>query len=128
MAHLFNYLRSDNRPVVLFESAEEAWFWCCFCESSNKERRNGTSSEFTRPCETSDILLAVKRLVAESKLTQTHVRVLSKYGLEQTPPHPNFGDSLLMCRIWDEGIRMLSDSLRTKGIVGYNYSSSELRL
>ena len=109
--------RADYRETTLFESAEEAWFWFCFCESLGSERGRGSSSSIVRPCETSDISLVVKRLVREKRLGQIHLRVMSRYGLKQMPPHVNSGDSLASCRLWCEAMEVLTEVLFKKGIL-----------
>jgi len=108
---------TDNRESTPFESTEEAWFWYCLCESLGFERAKGHSSQIARPCETSDIILAVKRLLHEGLLNPEHIRILQKYGFEQAPPHINFGATQKICRLWKEAIKSLDSLLRRKGIV-----------
>lgn len=112
------YLKyTDTRECVPFETAEEAWFWCCLCEQLGHERARGGAAKTARPCESSDIVIALKRLGREGRLKPEHIRVLRHYGLEQAPPHPNFGASHHICRLWQEGIRFLDTLLKQKGIV-----------
>ena len=113
-----NYQKSlDNRPVYPFENAEEVWLWFCYCESSGKGRRS-SGSAFSRPCETSDVAIILKRLVAGKKILQEHLKVLSRFGLAQLPPHPQSGDSAEECRLWREALDFFDPIFRTKGIVG----------
>ncbi len=107
--------RADYRETQAFESAEEAWFWFCFCESLGPRR--GSGSGIVRPCETSDISLVVKRLVREKKLGQIHLKIMSRYGLKQMPPHVCAGDSLAACRLWREAMDALAVVLLQKGIL-----------
>lgn len=107
----------DNREYIPFENSEEAWLWCCLCESlGNSERAAGTA-ESRRPCESSDIILSVKKLVQAGQLNQNHLKVLSKYGLLQIPPHENFGQAPKECSLWREGLKLLENILKLKGIV-----------
>ena len=108
---------TDNRETMPFSSAEEAWFWYCLCEQLGNNHPNAATTHVVRPCESSDIFLAVKKLMRAGVLRPKHIKVLSKYGFEQIPPHPHFGDSLSICNIWQEAIRFLDSLLRRKGIV-----------
>lgn len=106
----------DCREVTPFDTSEEAWLWCCLCESLGNMRGSG-ESKITRPCESSDIIIAVNRLVQSGKITREQAKILSKYGMEQTPPHPHFGDSLRVCFLWKEALKFLGNILKQKGIV-----------
>ena len=101
---------TDNRETIPFQSSEDAWFWYCLCEQ--------LGFEVARPCESSDILIAVKRLMREGLLKPEHIQILQKYGFEQTPPHVNFGATERICRLWREAMGFLDSLLRRKGIVG----------
>ena len=109
--------RTDNRQTTPFESSEEAWFWCCLCEKLGRERANGGKSEMARPCESSDILIALKRLLHQGLIRPAHVLVLQSFGEEQAPPHPNFGATERVCRLWREAMNYLGILLKQKGIV-----------
>jgi len=112
------YLSSvDTRPTTPFESSEEAWFWYCLCEQLGPNRSKGSKTHVIRPCESSDIFLAIKKLMKAGLLRPKHIKVLIKYGLQQIPPHPHFGDSLNICSLWQEALRFLDSLLRRKGIV-----------
>ena len=110
-----SFLKEEE--TVPFDSAEEAWFWYCLCEQLEKGRRNKSDSKIARPCETSDIFIAVKKLLQDGVLRPAHVKILSKYGFSQVPPHPHFGDSLRICELWKEALNFLGMSLRKKGII-----------
>lgn len=109
-----DYETEDTTP---FDSSEEAWFWCCLCESLGHIRAHGGDRKISRPCESSDIIIAVKRLVQSGKITAEQAKILLKYGKEQTPPHPHFGDSLRVCSLWREALNFLGGILKQKGIV-----------
>lgn len=113
-----NYQKNlDNRPVCPFGDAEEVWLWFCFCESSGDKGRS-LGSAVSRPCETSDVAVILKRLVREKKILQEHLKVLSRFGLAQLPPHPQSGDSAEECRLWREALDFFDPIFRVKGIIG----------
>lgn len=113
------YTKTMNyAPTTPFDSSEEAWLWCCLCESLGNIRGQGNGGKISRPCESSDIMVAVKRLLESGKITPEHAQILSKYGREQTPPHQHFGDSLRVCSLWSEAMNFLGNILKQKGIVG----------
>lgn len=109
--------RTDNRPTNPFLSSEEAWFWCCLCADLGYERAKGGSSNIARPCESSDILIAVRRLQDSGVLRPAHIKIMEKYGKEQAPPHHNFGATERICALWREAMNRLGDLLQQKGIV-----------
>jgi len=112
------YLESDQaKAVEPFDSAEEAWFWYCRCEQMENARPLNSNFTKVRPCETSDIFIALKRLFQRGLLRPAHLKVLSKYGYAQVPPHPHFGDSSKICSLWQEALNFLGFSLKKKGIV-----------
>ena len=110
-----SYIKEEE--MTPFENAEEAWFWCCLCEQLQKGSRHRADSNVVRPCEKSDIVIAVKRLLQTGVLRPSHIKILSKYGLSQVPPHPHFGDSLKICSLWKEALDFLDVLLKKKGIV-----------
>ena len=106
-----------DEKTTPFESAEEAWFWYCLCEQLQRGGRCRSDSGVVRPCEKSDIVIAVKRLLQEGILRPSHIKILSKYGFSQVPPHPHFGDSLKICSLWKEALDFLAVLLKKKGII-----------
>ena len=111
------YLLTSEQETTPFLSAEEAWFWYCLCEKERPNGKHHKNTQTIRPCETADIFIAVKRLLRNGILKPKHIKVLSKYGFEQVPPHPHFGDSSLICHLWQEGLKFLETLLIQKGIV-----------
>ena len=112
------YLKFTNeKDTEPFDSAEEAWFWYCRCEQMEGSRPSHSKLTKMRPCETSDIFIVLKRLFREGILKPSHLKVLSKYGYAQVPPHPHFGDSLKICSLWQEALNFLGLSLKKKGII-----------
>lgn len=106
-----------EKEVCPFDSAEEAWFWYCRCEQNRDVRPCRSDSTLSRPCETSDIFIALKKLFKVGVLRSVHLKVLSHYGYAQVPPHPHFGDSPKICSLWREALDFLGISLKKKGIV-----------
>ena len=106
----------DTRSVDLFDDAEDAWFWFCFCESMPKSSCKG-SGLMVRPCETSDIAIIVKRLLQNKKLTQAHLKILSMYGLKQLIPLEKCGDPALHCLLWKQAISVMSKAFEEKGLI-----------
>ena len=113
------YLKqTDNRQTTPFETSEEAWFWYCLCEQLGFERAKGNGQGIARPCESSDIVIAVKRLLHLGYLRPEHLKIMKHYGVEQAPPHVNFGATERICALWKEAMSFLDSLLRQKGIVG----------
>lgn len=110
-----NYFTQQTTP---FSSPEEAWLWCCLCEQLKNIRAHNSGGKINRPCESADIIIALKTLRKEGKISDQHTRILTRYGLKQTPPHRNFGDSLKACFLWNEAMHFLDILLKKKGIVG----------
>lgn len=109
--------QSELIETTPFSSSEEAWFWCCLCESLGEIRGRGGHRNIVRPCEASDIIIAVKKLVREHFITQEQAKILLKYGKNQMPPHPHFGDSPRICKLWQNALNFLDFILKKKGIV-----------
>ena len=107
----------DERPSEPFESVEDAWFWCCFCDMQKGVGRSHGSSSVVHPCETSDIFIVLKRLVAEKSLLQKHLRVLSRYGLRQVSPYMADDSTEEDRNLWKEAMARLWRPLFNKGIV-----------
>lgn len=107
----------DTRASTPFSSPEEAWFWYCLCAQLGFERARGNESKINRPCESSDIIRAVKNLLKTGILRDEHIQILTKYGGEQTPPHENFGATRRMCLLWREAMKFLGIVWRKKGII-----------
>ena len=111
-----NVVISDACPIRLFDTAEEAWMWFCFCEMTPKSFKRSKNNS-TRPCETSDIAIVVKRLFQQKILTQAHLKVLNLYGEKQTPPFEQMGDPKQHCQLWKQALQRVLKPLKMKGIV-----------
>ena len=108
---------TDNRPERFFETAQDAWMWFCFCETTPKAKQS-SCSEFSYPCEPSDIAIIIKRLFMQKKISKAQLDILEKYGIKQMPPHENYGDSKRICLLWKQALERILEPLRTKGIIG----------
>ena len=111
-----NMVILDNRPIRLFDTAEEAWMWFCFCEMTPKSFKRSKDNT-TRPCETSDIAIVVKRLFQQKILTPAHLKILNLYGEKQTPPFEQTGDPKQHCQLWKQALQRVLKPLKMKGIV-----------
>ena len=106
----------EQKPIHYFESAEEVWFWFCLCESTPRGRTPNYSGTM-RPCETSDVAIIVKRLLLNKKLSQSHLKILSLYGLKQISPSEKYGDPVKHCFLWKQALEHLSDVFNSKGLI-----------
>ena len=113
----------EEKSIRYFESAEEVWFWFCFCESTPKCRMK-SSDRKVRPCETSDIAIILKRLIANKILKQDHLKILSLYGLKQIVPSERCGEPAIHCFLWNEAMKKLSDVFCVKGIIENNLKAA----
>ena len=111
-----NIIITDNRPVRLFDNAEDAWMWFCFCETTPKSFKRDKSN-VAWPCETSDIAIVVKRLLQQKILTAAHLKILELYGLKQIPPYEKDGDPKQHCQLWRQALQRILEPLKLKGIV-----------
>ena len=107
----------DSRVAEPFESVEDAWFWCCFCDMHKGVGHAHATSAKVPPCETSDIFIVIKRLVADKCLMQKHLRVLSRYGLKQVSPYMADDSTEEDKNLWREAMTSLWRPLFNKGIV-----------
>ena len=106
----------EQKPIHYFESAEEVWFWFCLCESTPKGRTSNYSGTM-RPCETSDVAIIIKRLLLNKKLSQSHLKILSLYGLKQISPSEKYGDPVKHCFLWKQALEHLSSVFNSKGLI-----------
>lgn len=95
---------ANIKEEVAFESADEAWLWCCFCELNKYDWSRGCHVKTARPCESGDILVVVNREVVNKHITPSQLKTIQKYGLLQAPPHPLFGATLKECRFWQQAM------------------------
>ncbi|MBD5398134.1 hypothetical protein HDR60_01345 [bacterium] len=102
---------------VLFECAEDAWFWYCKYEKRNPYKSNNSNKVIVRPCMLDDIYLSVVKLYLAKKISERHLKTLIKYGRLQCPPDSRIKDEEMEALWWDDAIDKLETVLRKKGIV-----------
>ena len=107
----------ENTPTTPFTSGEEAWFWCCRCRLGDREKFTKQDNQNAKSCETNDIYISLRRLEHKGLIGPNHIKILVRFGMEQSPPSLRFGASRLQCCLWREAIDLLEQELRSKGIV-----------
>lgn len=105
--------------VVLFNSAEEAWFWFIQCQQAKHEGAKITAgmNARVRPCEPADILLALDAVHRARKIQFDHIKVLKHYGLRLMAPDPTRAREVRAARLWAEALEKLDEVLVAKKIV-----------
>ena len=103
-------------PVIPFQTAEEAWLWCCKIRLGGEPGRH-FDSDYARPCETLDIYRIVDRLHRESILSDSHLRILVSYGQRLAPPLSFKRVYDYECALWDQALSRLEDPFRDKKII-----------
>ena len=107
----------ENTPTTPFMSGEEAWFWCCRCRLGDREKFIKQDNQNAKSCETNDIYISLRRLQNKGLIGPAHIKILVRFGMEQSPPSLRFGASRLQCYLWREAIDCLEQELKSKGIV-----------
>lgn len=104
--------------VVLFGSAEEAWFWYVRCQVGRLDgARFGGDGFVERPCEPDDVYLAAVGLRRRRVLSGAHLAVMARFGLLGYPPDVRCREEAGPLRLWREAFDRLGTVLRAKGIV-----------
>jgi hypothetical protein len=109
------FQEEDN--AVLFESAEEAWFWYCKYENKSPYKMKNSNRVIIRPCVVDDIYLAVSKLYLAKKISERHLKTLIKYGRLFCPPDARVREEEMEALWWDDAMDKLETILRKKGIV-----------
>lgn len=107
----------ENCDFCGFFSAEEAWFWCCRCRMMCREGFGNKNNSKARNFETNDIYLIIKKLMLERRIGHRHIKILVRFGQEQSPPSLKYGDSCKECHLWRHAIQEMDKELRLRGIV-----------
>ena len=76
----------ENPNQVLFESAEEAWFWFCRYDERTGYKIKTSRCKIIRPCSLDDIYIVVSKLYLAKKIHERHLKTLIKYGRMQIAP------------------------------------------
>lgn len=100
-----------------FNSAEEAWFWCCRCRLGEQDRFAKSDNFKEKKCETNDIYIIIRRLQLKRCLNDCHIKILVRFGIEQAPPSIRFGATEYECFMWQQAMFFLDKELRNKGLI-----------
>ncbi len=111
-----NYIETEIGEV-LFDCAEDAWFWYCKYEKRTPYKSNNSNSVVIRPCVIDDIYLCVVKLYLAKKISERHIKTLVKYGRMLCPPDARVKDEAMEALWWDDAMDKLETVLRKKGIV-----------
>lgn len=112
------YKETNDNPFLLgFFSAEDAWFWCCRCRLGVRERFCKQDNQRARVCETNDIYIVLKKLLDCRLISHRHIKILVRFGKEQSPPNPKYGNTRKECHLWRQAITEMEKELRSRGIV-----------
>ncbi len=96
-----------------FANADEAWLWAV---KGMKSRLDGTNikdgmADTIRPCEASDILICVRSLRREGKISADELRVLLLYGSYSVLPMVLGKKHAAANQYWQRGIEALAPIL-----------------
>lgn len=107
-----------SRPLSLFESSEEAWFWFVRTEKARADGvRPRLGMDAMRPCEPADIYRCVSKLYREGTLYPLHLEVLGEYGYLDRIPSADDQDEVVDWILWQDAMDHLEPYLRRQGIV-----------
>lgn len=107
--------------MTAFASAAEAWLW--YCQALAMRNAGGGTPygpghrSSGRGCELSDVVAPVPRLVRAGRLTERHLRVLRRYGVEQREPVAAHAAEAADAALWTEALDRLGAVWRRKEIV-----------
>lgn len=108
-----------NANTLLFESAEEAWFWFIDAQGARNDGARFTAGLgiAIRPCEPVDILKILDRLYRQRMLRRDHFLVLRHYGRRMIPPDQRRTKEIRAYKLWKEAMEKLTPVLERKGII-----------
>ena len=111
--------RVADLETVPFLSAEEAWLWCMQGLLARDEgaRPIAGMALYPRPCEPDDLIVVLRRLREQCRLSSYHIKVLMNYGRQLMPPDPRCREEELSARLWDEALDQMVTPLKSKGII-----------
>ncbi|NKD55206.1 hypothetical protein [Haematospirillum sp. H4485] len=117
--------RKAPRPLSIrescpFMSAEEAWLWFWRCQLARDEgaRFVADAGDTARPCDPDDVYRVAAGLRQQNVLGARQAMVLARYGRALAPPDARLEEERQAARWWEEGLTLLEEPLRRKGIVG----------
>ncbi|MCK6417817.1 MAG: hypothetical protein L6Q57_02620 [Alphaproteobacteria bacterium] len=105
--------------TVPFDSVVEAWFWFIQAMAARNDgaRIAAGRAPVPRPCEPTDILKVLDRLVRNRRLLKEHLLVLRHYGRRLMAPDPRRVKEARAYKLWVEALDVLHAPLVQKGIV-----------
>lgn len=111
--------RVSHELWVPFAAAEEAWFWAWAGWTARMEgaRVVAGAGEAPRPCEPSDVVNVVRRLMRRGALHINHVETLIAWGAAGHAPSYQRARERIAWSRWREAMAALEPALRAKGIV-----------
>ncbi len=108
-----------NQEVLLFQSVEEVWFWCCkgqlIRESGNRFVKKTSIS--IRPCSIDDIVRIIVKLKFSGKISQPQVDILYKYGNRFCPPDKYNFEEEKDCSLWENAMNFLEKECLKKNFL-----------
>ena len=107
----------ENPNQVLFESAEEAWFWFCRYDERTGYKIKTSRCKIIRPCSLDDIYIVVSKLYLAKKIHERHLKTLIKYGRMQIAPDIRVVDEQQEALWWNDAMDIIETVLMKKGIV-----------
>lgn len=112
-----SFLEEGMNNTLLFESAEEAWFWYCKYEKKTPYKSNNSNSVVVRPCGVDDIYLSVLKLYFAKKISERHLKTLVKYGRMFCAPDYRILEEQDEALWWDDAMDKLETVLLNEKIV-----------
>lgn len=107
----------ENPNQMLFESAEEAWFWFCRYDNRTGYKIKSSAHRVERPCFLDDIYIVVTKLYLAKKIHERHLKTLIKYGRMQIAPDKRILDERQEALWWNDAMDIIETLLIKKGIV-----------
>ncbi len=111
------FCNDENLDCILFDSAEEAWFWFCRYDERIGYKSNNSNFKIIRPCQLDDIYIVVSRLYIARKISERHLKTLIKYGRLQIVPDERILEEQEEALWWSDAMDKLEIVLIKKGIV-----------
>lgn len=110
---------NNMQEEVLFDNAQEAWFWFMQANEAKIVGAKCLSGEAktSRPCEPEDIMNIVHRLYKQRSLLMDHVRILAHYGKRLSAPDKNRYREKKAYTIWKDAFSKIEPILINKGII-----------
>lgn len=112
-----SFCYEENQDTVLFQSAEEAWFWFCRYDERSGYKYNSSNKRVIRPCQLDDIYIVVSKLYIAKKIGERHLKTLIKYGRMQLAPDVRIEEEMEEALWWDDAMDKLETIFIKKGIV-----------